>query len=195
MKHLVVRVLAAVSVFVFMGAIQHTAKAETDENAGKLERQRIKQGFKIAPVLLNLKNKNTDLVGYGSYLVNAIGGCNDCHTNPSYLPGGDPFLGQAKKVNAEHYLGGGQHFGPFISRNLTPENGLPAGHTLDEFKQIMRTGVDFDHLHPQFGPLLQVMPWPTYQSMTDHELWAIYEYLRAVPPATPGVTPPAAPAR
>jgi hypothetical protein len=25
------------------------------------------------------------------------------------------------------------------------------------------------------------MPWPVYQSMTEHELRAIYEYLRAIP--------------
>jgi len=37
-----------------------------------------------------------------------------------------------------------------ISRNLTPDKtGLPfGGDTFEEFRQIMRTGVDFDHLHP-----------------------------------------------
>jgi len=25
------------------------------------------------------------------------------------------------------------------------------------------------------------MPWPTFQSMTDHDLRAIYEYLSAIP--------------
>ena len=89
-------------------------------------------------------------------------------------------------VNAKHYLAGGQHFGPFVSRNLTPENGLPAGHIFAEFRTILRTGKDFDHAHPQISPLLQVMPWPTYQSMTDHDILAIYEYLSAIPPATPG---------
>jgi hypothetical protein len=29
--------------------------------------------------------------------------------------------------------------------------------------------------------ILQVMPWPTFQNMTDQDLRAIYEYLRAVP--------------
>ena len=95
-------------------------------------------------------------------------------------------MGQPKVVNAAHYLAGGQHFGPFVSRNLTPENGLPAGLTYAQFQQVMRTGIDLDHLHPQFGPLLQVMPWPTYQTMTDHDLQAIYEYLSTIPSATPG---------
>jgi hypothetical protein len=29
--------------------------------------------------------------------------------------------------------------------------------------------------------LLQVMPWPVYRNMTDRDLRAIYEYLRAIP--------------
>jgi hypothetical protein len=148
---------------------------------------RVQQGFAIAPVPLNLVGKNPALVGLGSYLVNAVGGCNDCHTSPSYASGGNPFLGQPKGINAAHYLAGGQTFGPFISRNITPEaNGLPAGLTFAQFETTMRTGFDFHHAHPQFGPLLQVMPWPTYQSMTNHELQAMYEYLSAVPHAEPG---------
>lgn len=119
-------------------------------------------------------------------LVNAVGGCNDCHTQPSYAPGHDPFMGQPKQVNAANYLAGGQSFGPFTSRNLTPENGLPAGRTFAQFKRQIRTGIDLDHAHPQFGPLLQVMPWPTYQSMTDHDLRAIYQYLKSIPHATAG---------
>jgi len=40
---------------------------------------------------------------------------------------------------------------------------------------------------PEGGPptaVLQVMPWPTYHSMTDADLKAIYVYLTAIPPAT-----------
>ena len=93
-----------------------------------------------------------------------------------------------------HYLAGGMAFGPFISRNLTPEGPkhLPAGRTFAEFRQIIRTGVDLDHLHPQISPLLQVMPWPTYQDMSDQDLKAIYEYLSVIPPATPGAVRTAA---
>ena len=37
-----------------------------------------------------------------------------------------------------------------IPRNLTPNSaGLPeGGHTLSRFMQIMKTGIDFDHIHP-----------------------------------------------
>lgn len=141
------------------------------------------RGFEIAPVPLNLAGKNLALVGLGSYVVNAQSGCSDCHTNPAWAAGGNPFMGQDKQVNAAGYLGGGQQFGPgIVSRNLTPEDGLPAGRTYAQFVQIMRTGIDLDHLTPQYGPLLQVMPWPAFQSMTDTDLRAIYTYLEAIPP-------------
>jgi len=141
------------------------------------DESRIQQGFAIAPVPLNLRGKNRALVGKGSYIVNAQGGCNDCHTEPAYAVGRDPFLGQPLLVNAANYLGGGRQFGPVIvSRNITPdEHGLPAGLTRDEFITALRTGIDKD------GAILQVMPWPVYGAMTDADLKAIYEYLRSIP--------------
>jgi hypothetical protein len=178
---------------------------------------RIRIGFEIAPVPLNLEGKNPALVGLGSYIVNTEG-CNDCHSAgppTQYANGGNPFLGQPKKVNPATYLGGGRDFGNvfapiaglnaphIISRNLTPstKTGLPEGdHTFEEFLTIMRTGKDFDHLHPNCsmnvttncfalnlpptpsvdGDLLQVMPWPNFKDLTDREIRAIYEYLKAV---------------
>jgi len=187
MKHFAGKALTIAGLALLLVGIQHKAQANDDWSDG--DQSRVLVGYKIAPVPLHLTRKSdVRMVGLGSYLVNAVGGCNDCHTNPSYATGGDPFMGQKKVVNAAHYLAGGQSFGPFISRNLTPEGpkGLPAGRTYAEFRQIIRTGVDLDHLHPQFGPLLQVMPWPTYQEMTEKDLQAIYEYLSVIPPATPG---------
>ena len=148
---------------------------------------RIKRGFEIAPVKLNLVGKNRALVGLGSYLVNASGDCNGCHSGPSgeYELGGDPFKGQPEKVNKAAYLSGGNPlFGPFfIPRNLTPDKtGRPeGGASFEEFHDILRTGIDPDQAHPQFGPYLQVMPWPTFGKMSDHDLRAIYEYLSAIP--------------
>jgi len=145
-----------------------------------LDESVVKQGLAIAPVKLDLRGKNRALVGLGSYIVNAVSECNDCHTRPHYLVGGNPFNGEAELPNALEHLTGGNQFGPFTSVNLTPDgNGLPAGLTRDEFKALLRTGLTDDH--PQFGPLLQVMPWPTFRKMTDRDLDAIYEYLRAIP--------------
>jgi hypothetical protein len=142
------------------------------------DQSRIKRGFEIAPVPLNLKGKNRALVGLGSYIVNT-GGCNDCHTNPPYADGGDPFQGQKEQINTAGYLAGGQHFGPFVSANITPDaSGRPAGLTLDEFITLLRTGHDPD---APAGTLLQVMPWPVFGKKVDQDLKAIYEYLRSIP--------------
>ena len=54
--------------------------ARTTDAQGSSESSQIQIGMDIAPVHLDLKGKNRSLVGLGSYIVNAQGGCNDCHT-------------------------------------------------------------------------------------------------------------------
>jgi hypothetical protein len=144
-------------------------------------------GLRIAPVSLDLRGKNRELVGLGSYIVNAQGGCNDCHNNGTqYLPGGNPFLGQPKQVNTAGYLqGGAVVFGvtappilPEVSPGKKPP--LPVGRTYQQFDREMRTGIN-----PDDGHILQVMPWPDFQDMTEQDLRAIYEYLSALPAITP----------
>lgn len=172
---------------------------------------RIRRGYEIAPVPLNLKGKDWRLVGLGSYFVNAVADCNGCHTaDPSveYAPGGNPYFkgNQPKVINQSTYLAGGRNFGALIpgtpnivSRNLTPDKSGRAagGHTFAEFLQILRTGEDLDHLHPNCtatlltncfpgkqpfnGDLLQIMPWPVFQSLKEQDIRAIYEYLSAIP--------------
>lgn len=151
---------------------------------------RARQGMAIAPVSLDLDGRDVALVGLGSYLVNSIGGCNECHTNPPYAAGGNPFMGQPKQINVDHYLAGGNQFGPFVSRNITPigADHLPAGFTYDIFQDVMRNGTDIQCAPgaPPPCPLLQVMPWPVLHHMSEHDLQAIYEYLRAIPYAEAG---------
>ena len=183
---------------------------------------RVQLGYAAVPagLHLNLKGLNPDLVGIGSYIVNAQADCNGCHTtNPAteYNDPGNPFFNQhPASVNLSGYLAGGNDFGPvgpgisggvvgagpdIITRNLTPDHtGLPeGGHTFAEFLNILRTGHDYDQLHLNCsstvkdncyfaapgnevdGTLLQIMPWPTFGHMSDNDIQAIYEYLRAVP--------------
>jgi hypothetical protein len=151
-------------------------------------------GLKIAPVHLNLRGLNHQKVGLGSYIVNAVAACNDCHTCPSYTPGHNPYGppfgppgGGDVQINSRNYLAGGVVFNPpgVTSANITPDpvTGLPdGGHTFAQFKRLIRTG------HDPEDPdrILQVMPWPIFRNMSDDDLAAIYEYLRAIPPAVPG---------
>ena len=180
--------IAVVLLNVTAGAAQTTLPCLEGQDA------KISKGLRIALVPLNMDGQNQNLVGLGSYIVNAQGGCNDCHTNPPYAAGGDPFAGEPKQINTAGYLAGGQEFGPFISRNLTPcARGRPAGLTFDQFLQAMRQGVDFKdgRFDPPGTPILQVMPWPVYGNMTRCELQAIYAFLQTIPPhnanrCTPG---------
>jgi hypothetical protein len=163
-----------------------TACGRFDVSCTRIPDSRVKQGFDIAPVPLNLSHKNRSRVGLGSYLVNAVAGCSDCHTFPTYTPTGNPFNGQPKQINTANYLAGGACFGPIISANITPDsNGRPAGLTRDQFVTVMRTG---QNPSDPTGPPLQVMPWPDFQGMTTADLNAIYEYLRAIPSASPSNT-------
>jgi len=147
---------------------------------------KVRKGLAISPVPLDMTGKNPALVGLGSYIVNAQGGCNDCHTEPNYAPGGNPFLGEPEQINVDGYLAGGRAFGPFVSRNLTPNAmGLPAGLTREQFVFVLTTGTDVKG-RPPFVPseendLLQVMPWPVHRNMVLRDKQAIYEFLRAIP--------------
>jgi hypothetical protein len=179
-------VLAAAGVGLLFGLSDGAPKGNSGNGNG--EGSIVQAGFAIAPVTLDMQGKNPDLVGLGSYLVNAQGGCSDCHTWPNFVAGGSPYLGQPEQINTAVYLGGGRPFGPVIvSDNLTPDpvTGLPAGMTLDEFVFVMRTGADRDGSLPLVpsptNDLLQVMPWPVFRNLSDRELAAIYEYLSAIP--------------
>jgi len=160
-----------------------SARDKDDHDEGRHEEHaanRVERGFELVPrgVTLNPVGRNRQLLGLGSYIVNTAG-CNDCHTHPSYAPGGDPFQGQPEMINAAQYLSGGRVFGPFTAANITPDYaGRPAGLTLEAFLTVMRTG--HDPKDPP-GPPLQVMPWPSFGKQTEHDLRAIYEYLSAIP--------------
>ena len=161
-----------------LAAVMTIALSAAQAQAKDSDDYRIARGFKIAPVSLNLAGLDRAQVGLGSYFVNAAGGCNDCHSVQPFANGGDPYLGQTKKVERSTYLSGGRAFGPFISPNLTPNaKGRPAGLTQAQFLSAMRTGRD----PGDPSRLLQVMPWPIYQDMRDSDLKAIYAYLQAVP--------------
>ena len=159
-----------------------SARNDDDDHALNGD-SRIQQGFNLAPVKLDLEGRHRNLVGLGSYLINAGGACADCHTCPTYATGHNPYQGQPKQINATNYLAGGVHFGPFTSANLTPDSqGRPAGLTQEQFIETLRSGRD--PRNPT--QILQVMPWPIYGNLLDRDLKAIYEYLSAIPHAEPG---------
>jgi hypothetical protein len=113
-----------------------------------------------------LSRRQQQLIGLGSYIVNAASDCAGCHSGPAgFLSGGNPF-----------FLDGAGHV--VWSRNLTPDPVTGLTLTRDQFMESMRTGRDF---HPGEVRQLVVMPWTTLRWASDLDLAAIYAYLRALP--------------
>lgn len=172
------RLFIAGMVGVFIASIGYTIVRAEDDDSNEA---RVRIGLTYAKdqgITLSIKGRNRALVGLGSYLVNGVGGCNDCHTAPPYTQDPEAYLGAPKQINLNCYLAGGATFGPFVSRDITPwEGGMPAGLTFKKFLQVIRTGEDPDNP----GQVLHVMPWPVYQTMTDRDLRAVYEYLSSIP--------------
>lgn len=133
------------------------------------------KGLTIAPFQLDvagLSNAEKERIGLGSYYVNSLVLCNDCHQQPN--PSGPP-----------GYLGGGLPFqiggaGERVySRNLTPDSETGLKLSEAEFVEAMRTGKDF---RAEGEPeQLIVMPWTVYRWMTEEDLKSIYAYLKKVP--------------
>jgi hypothetical protein len=154
-------------------------EAEEDDQHGPELDARAQSGLSIAPVPLNLRGKNKQMVGMGSYLINTVGGCNGCHAVNEFLTGGNPYLGQPRMTDPTAYMAGGVSFGPVISTNLRPvgNTGRPAGLNYQEFVVGLRHGIDFR----EPGVIQQVSPWPSFKNMTNNDLRAMYEYLSALP--------------
>jgi mono/diheme cytochrome c family protein len=100
---------------------------------------------------------------YGQYLVR-IGGCVDCH-GPN-LSGG-PITGAPPSAPP--------------GSNITPGGEISAWTDAD-FIETMRTGVN-----PAGKQLDPFMPYKYLGRLSDDELKAIYQYLKAVPAAAMGV--------
>jgi hypothetical protein len=154
------------------------ADDEGDDDEGFLA-ARVAQGFAIAPVPLATEGKtreDLDRIGYGSYLLNAISPCRDCHSTEGHFSGGRAFnLGPR---------------GVVYGRNLTPDPTTGLQLTESQFIEALRTGKDF---RPGATQQLAVMVWPALRWMTQGDLKAIYAYLRAIPPVVHAIPPDTSP--
>lgn len=180
----------AAVVLVAFRAGQVIKAAQRSANPEEAYTSQIPPGVALNPVPLKVEDRSANLLIRGSHLVNATHHCNFCHTCPPYSTNLDQIMpGQAIAFNAVNYMAGGRRFGAAndtnapISANLTPDlkTRLPGGLTYNEFRTALRTG----RAHAT-GRNLAFMPWPMFKDLTDGDLLAIYEYLRAIPHAEPG---------
>jgi mono/diheme cytochrome c family protein len=112
------------------------------------------------------------LIERGSYLVNGILSCGNCHTAKG--PGGVP-------ITDQQYAGGSQIFDNLRYRvqaaNITPDIGTGIGTWSDaDIQRALQEGV-----RPNGMPLASAMPSAFYGAFTPRDLDAVVAYLRSVP--------------
>lgn len=121
---------------------------------------------------------------YGEYLV-SIAGCEECHTQQRR---GQP--------DASMRYAGGRMFatpsGTVVSANITPDKDTGIG-TWDfiRFRDRMRGFEKYKGTeYPKVGPeRFTMMPWIAYENLNDHDLEAIFLYIRSRRAITNSVVP------
>ena len=114
------------------------------------------------------------------------------------------YFHQPKHVNPATYLGGGYDFGPAdpeVRHHHLAQSHSDSVQSRSAVTPSSNSCTPYEpastriHLHPTCtgapnascvpppfdGDLLQIMPWPDFQDFTEHDLRAIYEYLKAIP--------------
>lgn len=114
--------------------------------------------------------ESADLVERGRYLATASD-CTACHTAPN----GKPFAGGLLLESP---------VGSIYSTNITPSTqaGI-GGYTEKQFDQALRRGIRADGAN-----LYSAMPYPSYATLTDADIGALYAYfMQAVAPVDTSV--------
>jgi mono/diheme cytochrome c family protein len=121
----------------------------------------------------------------GSYLVNTILACGNCHTPKT----------PAGAAIAEKEFAGGLHFTTpafdATAANITPDRETGIGTwSDDEIRRALTDGVRPAHAHLGRVPLAAVMPASFYKALVPRDLDAIVVYLRSVKPVRNEVPAP-----
>ena len=124
----------------------------------------------------NTRPDTADRVKYGEYLV-TIAHCTDCHTPVT----------KEKMPMMDKFLSGGQQFKlptfEVTTSNITPDSATGIGSWTEAmFLAKFRTNSTPEMLATKPGKANTIMPWSFYGTMKDHDLKAIYAYLRTVKP-------------
>jgi hypothetical protein len=156
----------------------------------------VSRGHDISPLTGRLDGAESEdgdwLVGRGSYLVNTLGHCSDCHTNPArdFNQNSSRYL----RIETQFFLSGGFAFPVFaaeatgqirsMSANLT---GMDHGYlnqpqdSLERFLQTTEEGIKTDGVDAP-RRLGWPMPWENFRRMSQRDLTAVYQYLKTIPP-------------
>jgi hypothetical protein len=163
-----------------------------------------KKGLDISPVsvaLTGLGSDQIEMVGNGSYIVNALADCPTCHGGaPKFLGGAGCQPGEGGPpacTGLMFAVPAGSTTFTVSARNLTPDPTTGMQLTEDQFITAIRTGADFHGVDAGApSSTLFVMPWTTFRWMSLYDLQSVYMYLKAIPavsnavPADTKSTPP-----
>lgn len=125
------------------------------------------------------QSSNADLVKRGSYLVNGILTCGNCHTPKG--PNGD--------IMDKAFSGGLSWDEPpfkVTAPNITPDKETGIGKYTDEqLRKLLRKGIKANGV-----PVAMVMPSGFYEIMTDRDLDSVIAYLHTLKPVKNKVADP-----
>jgi len=151
-----------------------------------------------------------ELIKRGGYLV-TIGACHDCHSpkimtpegpepDPSRLLSGHPVESPVPAIPAksQDWILFSQDLTAFVgpwgmsfSANLTPHETGTGNWSFEQFKTALRKG-KYKGMEGSRS-LLPPMPWQMYRNFTDDDLFAIFSYLKSLPPIDNLVPAPVSP--
>jgi len=130
-----------------------------------------------------------ELLARGTYLVENVLLCNDCHSErdwtlysgpakPPYGAGRECMTRQTQAIGIRVSEGEGNFPGILCIRNITPDPESGVGDWTDgEIIRALREGVD----HQGLG-LFPIMPYFIYRSISDQDAEAIVAYMRTLEP-------------
>ena len=144
----------------------------------------IQRGATLAPVELNLAGAQSRARPRRELHRQRAGRLQRLPYRAVVRAGGDPFAGepedQHRTVTSREERTSGRSCRATSRR--APTVCRPAARSINSSRSCTRAPI-FSTVPGT--PILQVMPWPVYGKMSDHELEAIYEYLRAIPTINP----------
>jgi len=140
---------------------------------------RFTAAFAFVLAVTSVARADTDLIKRGSYLVNGILTCGNCHTpkGPTGDIGDRPFSGGLSWDEAPFKV---------TAPNITPDKETGIGEYTDaELKQVLRKGIKRNG-----APVAMIVPSGFYEIMTDGDLDAVIAYLHTLKPINNRVPEP-----
>lgn len=152
------------------------------------------RGENIAPFAMPATVKGAALESYstGSYIVNSMAQCSDCHTNPDRSP-------DQRKLNFGAWLTGGTVFdiqGPprMIFRQVRSMSANLKGAThgffnepadsFERFQNLIRSGTHVDETPPRPLGFPMAVVAKDLSVLIDSDLRAVYDFVKAAPSIT-----------